>query len=332
MRTIDAIVAGCVARESPPHSLSGVARRPIYPPRGYRAFHNLLDATGVSREDEHGLPARAVRWGVTQGVRVLRHVRSLEFPSRGTGGWWWLWRWKFEFLMNWFEWQSLGWARRLIRPGMTVLDLGAHVGYYSRFLSRLVGAKGKVYAFEASPENQAVLRRNLDSPRYNNVEVVPSAISDHEGTMKLFVSPGHSNHSLIQGFTPADDVLEIPTVSVDGFAAQRGIPVIDFIKMDIEGAETMALNGMRETIRKSPQLALLAECNPLALRTAGTTPAEYMQLIEDIGLTPLAILDDASLGPLPDVASIEASISLYVNLLCVKPGDSRLAELEGLIA
>jgi len=128
-----------VARESPPHSLSGPARRPIRPPFGYRAFHDLLDATGVSREDEHRLPARALRWSVTQGVRVLRRVRSLEFPSRGTGGWWWLWRWKFEFLMNWFEWQSLGWARRLIRPGMTVLDLGAHVGYYSRFLSRLVG-------------------------------------------------------------------------------------------------------------------------------------------------------------------------------------------------
>jgi FkbM family methyltransferase len=280
----------------------------------------------VSGEDEHGLGARALRWSVTQSVRVLRQVRSLEFPSRGTGGWWWLSRWKFEFLMNWFEWQSLAWARRLIRPGMTVFDLGAHVGYYSRFFSRLVGSKGRVYAFEASPENQAVLRRNLGSPRYANVEVVPSAISDHEGTMKLFVSPGHSNHSLIQGFTDAEDVLEISTVSVDRFAAQRGIRAIDFVKMDIEGAESMALNGMRETIRKFPQLVLLVECNPLALRSAGSTPAEFVQLIEKIGLTPSAILDDATLGPLPDVASIEASISLYVNLLCARPDDSRLAE------
>ena len=262
---------------------------------------------------------------------MLRRVRSLNFPTRGTGGWWWLWRWKFEFLMNWFEWQSLAWARRLIQPGMTVLDLGAHVGYYSRFFSGLVGPQGRVYAFEASPENQAVLRRNLDSPRYGNVEVVPRAISDREGTMKLFVSPGHSNHSLIPGFTPADDVLEISTVSVDEFAAQRGIRAIDFIKMDIEGAETMALNGMRETVRRSPQLALLAECNPLALRSAGTSAAEFLQLIENVGLKPSAILDDATLGPLPDVASIEASISLYINLLCVRPGDSRLARFEGIV-
>jgi FkbM family methyltransferase len=203
---------------------------------------------------------------------------------------------------------------------MTVLDLGAHVGYYSRLFSGLVGPKGKVYAFEASPENQTMLRRNLDSPRYANVEVVPRAICDREGTVKLFVSPGHSNHSLIPGFTAAETVLEIPSISVDAFVAQRGIQALDFVKMDIEGAETMALNGMRETIRNSPGLALLVECNLLSLETLVSTPAKFMALIEGLGLWPSAILKDATLGPLPDVADID----LYVNLLCVKPGDCRL--------
>lgn len=169
-----------------------------------------------------------------------------------------------------------------------------------------------------------MLRRNLDSPRYANVEVVPMAVSDHEGAMKLFVSPGHSNHSLIEGFTAANGVVEIPTISIDAFARKRGIASVDFIKMDIEGAETMALEGMRETIRRSPRPALLAECNPLALRTAGTNAADYMRLIENLGLRSLAILEDGSLGPLPDIAAIEASISLYVNLLCVKPEDPRV--------
>ncbi|HEY3123578.1 MAG TPA: FkbM family methyltransferase, partial [Thermoanaerobaculia bacterium] len=149
----------------------------MQPPLGRRFFYKLIEVTGASGEEERGLPARALRWSVIQGTRALGRLRSIEFPSRGTGGWWWLWRWKFEFLLNWFEWESVVWARRLIRPGMTVLDLGAHVGYYSRLFSGLVGPKGKVYAFEASPENQTMLRRNLDSPRYANVEVVPRAIS-----------------------------------------------------------------------------------------------------------------------------------------------------------
>jgi FkbM family methyltransferase len=320
-----------VTGESPPQAPGAIARETvsIRPPLGHRAFRRLLEATGVAHEEEQRLSARAVRWGVKQGVRVLRRARGFEFPPRGTGGWWWLWRWKFEFLMNWFEWQSLAWARLLIRPGMTVFDLGAHVGYYCRFLSRLVGPQGRVYAFEASPENQAVLRRNLSSPRFANVEVVPMAVSDHEGVMRLFVSPGHSNHSLIEGFTAANGILEIPTISIDAFAEKRGIAAIDFIKMDIEGAETMALNGMREMVRKSPRPVLLAECNPLALRTAGTNASDYMRLIEDLGLRSRAILDDGRLGPLPDIAAIEASISLYVNLLCAKPGDPRLSELAG---
>ncbi|HKD20070.1 MAG TPA: hypothetical protein VKG23_19615, partial [Thermoanaerobaculia bacterium] len=74
-----------------------------------------------------------------------------------------------------------------------------------------------------------------------------------------------------------------------------------------------------------PRIALLAECNPLALRTAGTNAADYMRLIEDVGFRSLAILDDGTLGPLPEIAAIEASISLYVNLLCVKPDDPRLS-------
>ena len=295
--------------------------RPMKPPWGRRVFRRLIASTGAAQEDENGLPARALRWSVVQAVHALCRLKSMEFPARGTGGWWWLWRWKFEFLMRWFEWESVVWARRFIRPGMTVLDLGAHVGYYSQLFSEWVGPTGKVYAFEASPENQVILRRNLSSARYANVEVVPRAISDRVGMAKLFVSPGHSNHSLIAGFAAAEKVVEIPAVSVDAFLAERGIASLDFVKMDIEGAETMALDGMRETIRVSPGIAMLVECNLLSIESRGSTPAEFLSMIEGLGLRPSAILKDATLGPLP----AESDIDLYVNLLCVKPEDRRLA-------
>ena len=217
-------------------------------PLGYRVFNKLLDATGVS-EEKQGIPARIMRRSVMTGVHLLSRVRSLEFPPRGTGGWRWLWQLKFELLMNWFEWESLVWTRRLVRPGMTVFDLGAHVGYYSRFLSKLVGPAGVVYAFEPNPENRAALRRNLDAPGYSNVEIVPCAISDREDTRKLFISPGHSNHSLIEGYTDAESFVEVPSISVDAFAAKRGIQSVDFVKMDVEGAESMALNGNRRRQR-----------------------------------------------------------------------------------
>ena len=67
--------------------------------------------------------------------------------------------------MDWFEWESLVWVRRLVRPGMTVLDLGAHIGYYTRIFSRWSVPSGTVLAFEPNPENLEVLRRNLSGPR-----------------------------------------------------------------------------------------------------------------------------------------------------------------------
>jgi FkbM family methyltransferase len=68
----------------------------------------------------------------------------------------------------------------------------------------------------------------------------------------LFVSPGHSNHSLIEGFSASEREVEVETVSIDAFLAQRGIASIHFAKIDIEGAESLALAGMSETIRQSP--------------------------------------------------------------------------------
>ena len=293
----------------------------VHGPFGYRLFRKLLEASQAAREDHQGLAARSVRQGVVGAVRLLQRWRGVEFPARATGGWWWVWRWRFEFLMDWFEWESLVWVRRMVRPGMTVVDLGAHIGYYSRILSALVGPQGKVLAFEPNPENLAVLRRNLSGPRYRNVDILPYAVSDRNTTGKLFVSSGHSNHSLIKGFSAAEKEIDVETVSLDAFLGRKGIRTLDFVKLDVEGAESMALLGMAETIRRSSAMALLVEYNPLALRASGTSPGAFVHLLEGLELQTAAILEDASLGPVPDLSQVD----LYCNLLCSRAGALPLA-------
>lgn len=288
-------------------------------PLGYQLFKATLDAADAASEDNNSWVARTAREGVVQGVHFLKRARGVEFPQRATGGWRWVWRWKFEFLMSWYEWQSIVWVRRLLRPGMTVVDLGAHVGYYSRLFSDIVGPTGRVFAFEPNPENLAMLRGNLRHRRYSNVEILPCAASDNVGSSRLFVSPGHSNHSLIPGFTAAEATIEVETTSIDAFVENRAISSIDFIKIDVEGSETLALSGMAETIRKSPGLCALIEFNPLALRSAGTTPECFLNLIGKLGFESAAILEDARLGSLPDSSDID----MYVNLICWKAGDRR---------
>jgi FkbM family methyltransferase len=286
----------------------------------YRLYQNLLRSSQAANDEAQSLYTRFVRRAITIAVLGLKRWHHIEFPARGTGGWWWIWRWRFECLMRWFEWESVVWTRRLVRPGMIVVDIGANFGYYSRILSELVGPRGVVFAFEPNPENVAVLTHNLKSRKYSNVRPVAAAISDKNRDAPLYVSPGHSNHSLISGFTETEKTIQVQSMTLDTFLSAQGINKVDFMKIDIEGGEPLALAGMQETVRNSPDLAFLIECNPRALRAGSSSPEAIMRQISDLGLEPKAILPDCSLATVPD----ESAIDLYINLLCRRPSGIRV--------
>src|SRR5262249_47939039 len=140
----------------------------------------------------------------------------------------------------------------------------------------------------------------------------PYAAGDRNEKRKLFVSAGHSNHSLIRGFAAAERELEVEAVRIDDILAHKGIREVHFAKLDIEGAESLALAGMAETIRRSPQIQLLVEYNPTALAAAEVSPAVFLEIIRNLGLEPSAILEDGRLGPVPGIGEIGS----YLNLIC----------------
>jgi FkbM family methyltransferase len=258
----------------------------------YRLYARSL--TSYQRASRSG-----ARWcgvyeaGIRALVPVLARLKHVVFPPRETGGWWWIWRYRFEVLMGWYERDCDELFRRLVRPGSVVLDIGAHIGVHTRRFSRLAGSQGRVYAFEASPENVAVLRHNVAGGRFRNVEVMHAAVSDRCGTALLHVSAGHSNHSLNAGYTAETGVVEVPCVSVDAFCAEHGIPRVDFVKVDTEGAEPLVLRGMSETLRRNPQIQLLVEFNPRALRAGGVEPDEFPGLLEKLGLRYTSVQPEA---------------------------------------
>lgn len=152
-------------------------------------------------------------------------------------------------------------VRAAVKPGMTVFDVGAHAGYYTLMFSRAVGPTGKVFAFEASPENAARLRHHLSINGLTNVEVVEAAVTDRTGTAR-FTSDGYVGKL-------SDTGREVRTVCLDDY------PLPDLIKMDIEGAETMALSGASKLLSGRPKLFVavhegpsLVEC-PALLERAG---------------------------------------------------------------
>lgn len=271
----------------------------------YRRYATLLERYKAS---ESASARRRIERFISRSVPPLQWVAGVTFPKRATGGWWWIDRWRFEFLLGWAERESVAWLQRSVRRGDTALDVGGHIGYYTRLLSKLVGRGGRVIAFEPHPENFSILRHN--SRGRSNVEALHVAAGDRDGSTLLFESAGHSNHSLVAEFAGSSESVRVETARIDTLLQRRGIERIAFAKIDVEGAEPLVLDGMKETIARSPGLTLLIEWNPEALRMGGSSPAAFAARLEALGLEVFAIAPDASLHPL------DAETQTFCNLLC----------------
>lgn len=155
--------------------------------------------------------------------------------------------------------------RGAVQPGATVWDIGANIGFYTLLASRLVGPSGSIQAFEPVPENAAAIRHNLALNGLTQVTVSEMAIVDAPGRGTLFVS-GYSAFSRLASTSVPADVkgrLDVELESVDHLIAERGYPVPDVVKIDVEGAELQVLDGMRTTIARHRPVILceVHDCN-----------------------------------------------------------------------
>ncbi len=136
-------------------------------------------------------------------------------------------------------------VKPFIKPGMTVFDIGANAGFYTLAFSRLVGDRGKVWAFEPLAENVKSLLKHVMINQLRNVTVVQAAVSSEIG-ITGFQTSGHTcTGSLTEGGS-----YRVPTVSLDGSITQHGLPIPDLIKIDIEGSESSLLEGAKKLLEK----------------------------------------------------------------------------------
>jgi FkbM family methyltransferase len=151
---------------------------------------------------------------------------------------------------------------RSVKPGDTVLDLGAHIGGFTVRAARKIGPAGRVIAVEPAPQNYALLRSNLALNDLSNVEALNLGVWKERATLTMHFSGLSGGHSVEEGYAnvhESGDVAQVPVDSVDGILAERGIERVDFVKMDIEGAEIEAIKGMRRTLERSnARLAIAA--------------------------------------------------------------------------
>jgi len=142
-----------------------------------------------------------------------------------------------------------------LRGGETVMDIGANVGYFTLLLAHRVGSAGRVIAFEPLPSVYAVLCENLRLNGLTWVEAEYRAVSDHDGETRM-----RSESSEPLPFTARlaeDGDLVVPTVSIDRYVEVNQIPRLDFVKIDVEGAEDAVIRGMNATLQKFRPVILI---------------------------------------------------------------------------
>ena len=217
--------------------------------------------------------------------------------------------------------------KQVIRPGDIIVDVGAHWGYFTLLAATLCTETGRVYAFEPHPKNFAMLTRNIAANHLSNVMTVQSAVSNCDGSTQMFEARGSMGHSVnplpqewrvLDGATPR--AIPVSTVKLDNFFVNNLIQP-RLIKIDIEGAEPLAIEGMQGLIKRSPEAVLITEVNPLYIHS--DLAKSFFGMLTGMGFETAIVDDDRrqlEFAPAEEIIKrvLDPGTRREVNLLCTR--------------
>lgn len=174
----------------------------------------------------------------------------------------------------------------VLKPGMVMLDVGANDGFFTIFAARRVGEAGQVFAFEPSEQEYNRLQANLALNQLHNVRPLKKAVADRNGQGLLRICEyGHEGQNTLGDFVhqvQGAGSQPVELCSLDEHFALENLSHLDFIKIDVEGAEYKVLLGARQLIGRFKPVILL-ELLDSALRKQGASAAEVIGLLKELG-------------------------------------------------
>jgi len=205
--------------------------------------------------------------------------------------------------------------KRELRKGSVVLDIGANIGYYTLMFARIVGSAGKVYAFEPDPDNFELLKKNVEKNGYRNVVLENKAVSNVTGKARLYLSEKDKGDHRLCDSLDGRKSIEVDVISMDDYFKESMIK-IDFAKIDVQGSEYGAIQGMSKVIELNPGFKMVIEYEPDLLRHFGIEPMQYFDLLRAEGLDIYSI--DMERGSLESLDRASFFSMKAGNFFCIK--------------
>lgn len=214
---------------------------------------------------------------------------------------------------------------KLIKPRSIVVDIGAHIGWYTLIAAMQVGSDGKVYSFEPNPKNFSLLSKNVKVNNYKNVVLVNKAVSNITGPANLYLNKHNTGDHRLFTTDNTQEHVTVHSVTLDEYFKQQAV-TIDLIKMDIQGFEMHALLGTEDILRKNKKMKIITEFQPEYIAKSGSNPADFLKLIRKYGFMiytideskrklTLVTSDKKLLDSYPQSSILESN---FTNLLCTK--------------
>ncbi|HWX54070.1 MAG TPA: FkbM family methyltransferase [Verrucomicrobiae bacterium] len=225
------------------NALAGVLRR--MPAGKYRVIHHLCH--GRNREFVGRMPRDL------GGYKVHCSLRDHIACS--------------AFFAGCYEAQESAFVRGWLRPGMSFVDTGANWGLFSLLAASLVGPSGRVISLEPDPRVFLKLKSNIERNQLKQVEPIRVAAADREAEVLLAGHDGVNQNSgmsrLVESGGASPLTFAVRSRRLDSLLDERGMDTIDLLKMDVEGAEHMALAGMEDGLKRLRYRCILLELHPL---------------------------------------------------------------------
>lgn len=211
-----------------------------------------------------------------------------------------------------------------VAEGMTVFDVGANIGKYTKLFSHIVGTKGKVYAFEPSAFAYKKLSELHDTQNLSNTEIINKAVYSENTSITLnefpeeFCSwnsigkPVMKKPQTTDEYVPIENSVEVEAITLDSFCKDKDITSIDYLKLDVEGAEIHALKGAGNLLRNKAIKYLQFEVSKQMLEGMNTTAKAVFDFLDKYGYTCYKITEDGEIG-----GKVSDSDEFYENYIAI---------------